>query len=316
MVQFLILSCLVVLCVALTERVSADGRNRRELPLSLECDPFTGSCSKGDLIARTIADCEREASWWKLYTCDPINDYSFSSVVDVPDTSKHGVDCTATSNLPITCGATTDTRCVCDKAFDIYRPTATLANRCRCQYWPATDVRADQQRYCTQYNRGGKSKFHFYTCCNNCNDADSSCDGHTYQGGGATEDYCSTCGYNSELGGGRIMYHFNCVNCAQQVLCERACSTGPRAFTKHIPGFCYMWTRCFRRCCVAAANSRNVRAAYINEKGEFCGDFVCQNGEDYITCPTDCCPDYNPNECGLLLRNPDCCDEPGCCRGV
>ena len=319
MAQRYALFCIVVLfsnCVADTERVFVHGKKRRELPLSSDCNPFAGSCSKGDLIAKRIADCERYARWFRFFTCDPINDYLFSSVVDVPDVSKHKIDCIATSNLPITCGATTDTRCVCDKAVDFHRLRETFANRCRCQYWPAMDIRADQPSYCTQYDHGGISGVHFYTCCNNCNDDNGSCDGYTYQGGGATKDYCSTCGQNSESGGGRITYRFNCVNCAQQALCDRTCSTGFFAFTKHIPGLCHAWTRCFRLCCIAAANSRQVKAAYISgtdEKYEFCGDFVCQNGEDHITCPTDCCPHYNPNGCGLLLFGPDCCYEPGCC---
>ena len=55
---------------------------KRELPLSLNCNPLAGTCYKGDLIEESIADCKRDSFF---STCDPINDKFLSSVVDIPD---------------------------------------------------------------------------------------------------------------------------------------------------------------------------------------------------------------------------------------
>lgn len=306
------LVCLLVCAIVSLSPTSA--KNKRELPINYNCDPRFGTCFKGDLVSENVADCERDAGFLNFFTCDPMNDYFLSSVVDVPDVSKHNVDCVAKSGLPITCG-TADTRCVCDKAVDYKRPQETVLNQCRCQYWPAVDARANQPSYCTQYDHGGTSDIHFYTCCNNCNDADSSCNGRAYQGGGTIgDDYCSTCGQNSVQGGGRITYRFNCVSCSQQGMCESICSSKVLRLTRYTPGLCPAWAGCFRGCCLKATNSRHKREANETlEVSEFCGDFVCQSGEDHTSCPTDCCPEYNPDECSPDTCNPDCCFEPHCC---
>jgi len=185
MAVYSILLCLMTYAVVSVNSTSvASAKNKRELPLSYDCNPRLGTCFKGDLISKNVATCKKDSLF---ITCSPVGDYLFSSVVDVPDVSVHGVDCVPDSTLPLVCG-TEDTRCVCDKAVDIKRPTESLFNQCRCQYWPEVDVRASQPSYCTQYDHGGTSKVHFYTCCNNCNDADKSCDGHAYQGGGTTRN--------------------------------------------------------------------------------------------------------------------------------
>ena len=305
-----------VILLSVSVGIAASGRLERELPLSYNCDPrLTRSCYKGDLIATNIADCEREASSFNFYTCDPIDGFTYtaSSVVDVPDVSTHGVDCVAKSGRPIKCGAAgTDTRCVCDKAVDYKRPKETFLNQCRCQYWPLVDTRMNDPSYCTQFDHGGVSGIHFYTCCNSCNDADSSCNSNTYQGGASTDNYCSTCGRNSAQGGGRITYRFNCVSCDQQTICENTCNKN--WLSKNVPGLCPKWSGCFRGCCLKAQqNSIGKREISGSEVGEFCGDFVCQTGEDHSTCPTDCCPVYNPAECDPDSCNPDCCYEPRCC---
>ena len=116
-----------------------------DLPLSFNCDPRTsGSCHKGDLVSTNVADCERDSS---ILTCDPINDYALSSVVDAPDVNKHGVNCVPVKSrgLPFACGSAYDTRCVCDKAVDYTKPKETIANQCRCQYYPAVGSNKEMQ---------------------------------------------------------------------------------------------------------------------------------------------------------------------------
>ena len=288
------------------------GRNKRELPLSYSCDPRQyGSCAKADLVSTSVADCAR--SRW-LQTCKPINDYALSNVVDIPDSS--GSSCNPVSGLPIRCGSKYDTRCVCDKAFDYKRPTETLFNQCRCQYWPAVDSRATESSFCTQYDHGGESGVHFFTCCNNCNDPqDTSCSGLTYQGGGSSGiSYCNQCGNRSTSGEleGRPTYRFNCASCSQQLRCEKICNQN--FFSTNIPGICPYWSGCFRGCCTKATGNRKRQSNDgVVDVGMFCGDRVCQTGEDGSNCPIDCCPDINPNACRQNCSNPSCCLEPHCC---
>ena len=234
-------------------------RKKRGLPLQTTCDPRqVGTCYKGDLVDSRVADCKKDSLF---LTCNPVNDYRLSSVVDVPDVSKHGVNCEGDRNRPIVCGELgTDTRCVCDKAYDYNRPMATIANQCRCQYWPQVDPRKKKPSYCTQFDNGGKSGVHFYTCCNNCNDhLDTSCDGKDYQGGGSKGlKYCDTCGNNTDLGGGRETYSFNCVSCSQQRECEKTCDDKYKGLWAKIPGFCPKWSGCFRKCCIEAEERLNA----------------------------------------------------------
>ena len=87
--------------LALVAVHSVDGRNKRELPLSYNCDPRQyGSCAKADLVSTSVADCKR-SRWWQ--TCKPINDYALSSVVDIPDSSR--ASCNLVNGLPIRCGS-------------------------------------------------------------------------------------------------------------------------------------------------------------------------------------------------------------------
>ena len=278
---------------------------KRELPLNYNCNPNTGTCNKADLISTSVADCERDSLF---FTCTPINDLDFSSVVDVP---AGDVSCDPVGGLPIRCG-TKNTRCVCDKAVDYKRPKETFLNQCRCQYWPITDVRSEYPSYCTQYDHGGVSSVHFFTCCDNSNDNDPSCAGTTYQGGGSTDAYCGNHGLSSSLGGGRITYRFNCVNCAQQAACEAKCDVVWA--NKYIPGFCPRWAGCFRGCCVKADlkyGNRNKRDSNNTIDFEFCGDHVCQSDEDVDNCPIDCCSEIRPS-CNTNCTDL-CCYEPGCC---
>ena len=223
------------------------------LPLNKSCNLLEQGCFKGDLIDVKIADCKRDGPNVNLQTCDPINDLLFSSVVDLPDVKKHGVSCNADTECPIICGAPeSDTRCVCDKPVDWNRPKETILHRCRCQYWPTVDTRESQPSFCTQFDHGGKTKVHFYICCNNCQDKDTSCNGYTYQGGGSRDAYCDVCGKNTQLGGGRATYAFNCVSCSQQNACEEKCDREWMGIPNQLPGLCPKWAACFRGCCVNA----------------------------------------------------------------
>lgn len=166
-------NCLLALLFAVIAVIDCK-IGKRALPLSYNCNlNQPGSCHKGDLISKDVADCKRDSLF---ITCDPINNHFLSSVVDIPDVGRHNVNCGPKRGLPVRCGSA-DTRCVCDKAIDIDRPLETIANQCRCQYWPAVDSRTSQPSYCTQYDHGGQSGVHFFTCCNNCNDTNRECAG-------------------------------------------------------------------------------------------------------------------------------------------
>ena len=246
---------LLIIAGSVQELHATDSKVKRQLPLSTDCDPQKpNTCYKGDLIAEDVADCNKKGRFSFITTCQPINNYKFSSVVDLPDVSKNGIDCVADTSRPVICGSPgSNTRCVCDKAFDWRRPKETLINRCRCQYWPTVDVRKNKPSYCQQFDHGGASGVHFYTCCNNCNDPlDNSCNRKDYQGGGSEGDYCGDCGENTPKGGGRETYAYNCVSCEQQSICENECNGEFSGIPKNVPGFCPRWAGCFRRCCVKA----------------------------------------------------------------
>ena len=297
------------------EETKAIIRHKRQLPLKLDCNvqstATSDRCYKGDLIDESIADCKKTSL---LVTCDPINKYPFSTTTDVPDVRKHGVNCVPVSGKPVRCGDA-DTRCVCDAPVDftsaVRRPY--FANRCRCQYWPSTDTRESRPAVCRQYDHGGTSGVHFYACCNNCNDADTACDGDTYQGGGSTNNYCGTCGNRrpSEQHS-RHTYTFNCESCSQQRQCRDYCNRR-HPLAKSIPGLCPKWAGCFRGCCLSInPSNRGKRSATVNQT-LFCGDNICSDGETTNTCPLDCCPTVNPTMCPSDQCTPNCCMGPTCC---
>ena len=162
---------------------------------------------------------------------------------------------------------------------------------------------------CIQMNFGGETGVHSYTCCNNCDEPDSSCRGQTYQGGGSTGDYCNQCGIGT--GGGRSGSTFDCGSCNQQQQCQEKCN---EKWYSTLPGGCPLWNWCFKACCL---KSNSNRKRQINngtvDIGPFCGDGTCQPGEDRSSCPIDCCAVVNPSACGLKCNNPSCCQESGCC---
>ena len=146
MAVYSLLLCLMACAVVSVNSTSvASAKNKRELPLSYDCNPRLGTCIKGDLISNDVATCHRDAY---IFTCSPVGNYLFSNVVDVPDVSVRGVNCVPDNTLPLVCG-TEDTRCVCNQNV------ALLFNECRCQYWPEVDYRANLHSYCTQYDHSG-----------------------------------------------------------------------------------------------------------------------------------------------------------------
>lgn len=284
-------------------------KSRRDLPINRNChfdnEISSELCNKGDLISSEVVDCERDVLRYQIrQTCVPHLNSLFSKVTEPPDLS-YGVNCTPKTNLPMLCGSSgTDTRCVCDKSYSY------LTNQCRCQYWPLVDYRSDKPSFCTQYDHGGTKRVHFYTCCNNCNDNDDTCKGTTYQGGGSTEEYCNSCG--EKKGRGRATYHFNCVSCAQQSYCKSICDRGFKQ--KNIPGYCWKWSTCFRDCCHIASYSQEKRnTREVVEVGDFCGDFICQEGEDERSCSIDCCPLRQPENCKkTCVTDTDICCKEKC----
>ena len=56
---------------------------------------------------------------------------------------------------------------------------------------------------------------HRYTCCNNCQETNPTCDGKTYQGG-STGSYCGRCG-QSTGGGALITSNVQCIRPRQVV---------------------------------------------------------------------------------------------------
>ena len=98
------------------------------------------------------------------------------------------------------------------------------------------------------YYLGGRSEYHHWACCNNCNDPSNTCDAVTWQGG-SSQSYCSNCGRNT--GGGRIKYYFNCGSVKTIAVAQ----------FETLPGLCWQWLDCFKECCIrnSGESSRKKR---------------------------------------------------------
>ena len=327
-----------ILCFPLSLEGKSTARHivtKRMLPDNQSCDPAKGTCSKGDFLDKSIADCKYDR---ELSTCTARGKTGgVISWVVAPDKNDR---CTPIEKgKRFTCGERgTHTRCVCnDYKIEL--------NECRCQYWTDTTPGSHDPALCTAYYLAGSSHVHHYACCNNCNDTTAainsssgssgavsvplsnwkSCNDYTYEGG-SSSGYCNSCGVST--GGGLVKYYFNCGSCLVQSHCEAVCNqiTGLR-----LPGFCWKWVNCFRGCCEATIRG-STDWKYLQliqnqlKKGQsesdsrdhllvdFCGDSNCSAGEDHSSCPADCCYQIN-STCSRYpsVCTDDCCQWPSCC---
>ena len=215
---------------------------KRALPINKNCDPRSQVCRKGDWISQDVAACEYHSH----NSMCSINSNHLNWMVNLDKDDA----CIPTNGLQFLCGAiNTHTRCVCSDENFFYNFLLfkkIVKNQCKCQYWPEEDIGAKSPAFCTGYYAGGDTTVHHWICCNNCNDREANtCDGKTWQGGSSV-DYCAACGENT--GNGYDKYYFNCGSCEEQYRCETECNKSS-PFIK-LPGFCWLWTDCFKNCCL------------------------------------------------------------------
>ena len=147
---------------------------------------------------------------------------------------------------------------------------------------------------------------HRYTCCNNCQETNPTCDGKTYQGG-STDSYCGRCGQST--GGGELKTsNVQCINCVTQDDCASMASF------YNFPGGCWKWASVFVGCCQGAARNARKRQPLQLREMEFCGDSTCQSDESPTTCPVDCCYQVNSTCVASNRCTPSCCAESTCCQ--
>ena len=217
---------------------------KRALPINENCDPLEGTCKKGDWVAKEIADCRFEEATSSKFTCKTAKKFPWLSwKVNV----ENDDECKPVRGTKLLCGKLgTHTRCVCSDngLYNIF-VRKEFFNRCKCQYWPPVDIRANSPAFCNSFYMGGVSRVHHWACCNNCEDPNSNeCGDKTWQGG-SSEDYCGKCGQNTA--GGEPKYSFNCGGCTTQKSCKKICNS--RGLD--IIGLCWKWMDCFKECCTA-----------------------------------------------------------------
>mmetsp|Transcript_19450 Transcript_19450/g.29238 ORF Transcript_19450/g.29238 Transcript_19450/m.29238 type:complete len:243 (+) Transcript_19450:369-1097(+) len=93
---------------------------------------------------------------------------------------------------------------------------------------------------CQEYDCGGSSGVHYYTCCNFGRGA---ADGIEYDGA-SDGDYCGDNGKNKG-GGCKNGKPFECRGAAGAKECKDWCDENAITF----PGACWNWTDCFDHCC-------------------------------------------------------------------
>lgn len=298
----------IVLFLLFLSSSTLGSRQKRLLPNNQECDPTSETCLKGDLIDTNIADCQFQRTASHLISCTAEgNSGGFISWVVAPE--KYGLCQPVKSGVKFECGSVgTNTRCVCSD----YK---VKWNSCRCQYWTESTPGEHKPAFCTAHYLGGDSGVHHYSCCNNCNDSNStklpSCDGQTYEGG-STGSYCGSCG--KPTGGGVLKWYFNCMNCSVQSQCQAICNK--KVSTK--AGFCWKWIDCFKGCCSEASKSLYDPLWMISDTDSFgfCGDAICQSSENHFSCPTDCCYQINSTCLTGATCSPSCCEEITCCSNL
>jgi hypothetical protein len=104
---------------------------------------------------------------------------------------------------------------------------------------------------CCDYQNGGTSGIHTYTCCN---PHFGTCATTSFQGGSTSGDYCDDDG--NPTGGGTLWG--SCYAMPSQ--CDESMCKGATACQTYCSGFlrnraiCWSWTRCFRRCMANQVN--------------------------------------------------------------
>ena len=162
---------------------------------------------------------------------------------------------------------------------------------------------------CLSFWLGGDYWVHWYTCCNNCNSQDTSCDGKTYHGA-SNGTYCDACGTDNKAGDGYKRFDisdFSCGGCTgqEEVLNECRLSLGWHYVTK---GYCWEFSLCFEDLCKKQDDQGITPKATAY-------DGVCNDGETEKDSPVDCCQKVN-DACKWVNGTcpPKCCGEPDCCR--
>jgi len=162
---------------------------------------------------------------------------------------------------------------------------------------------------CLSLNWGGLTGLHWYTCCNNCNSQDTSCDGKTYHGA-SDGVYCDACGTDNKAGDGKIREDFSCGGCTGQEQILNKCRSKLGILFKTV-GFCWAFTWCFEHHC-----KKQYMQGVTPKDTAF--DLVCNEGETVEDSPFDCCQTVNDACKQNAWVNgkcpPKCCGEPGCCR--
>lgn len=179
----------------------------------------------------------------------------------------------------------------------------------------------DNPGFCQGFRWGGqkvinKIRLHYYTCCNNWDEAQPpTCDKDTYQTA-STGKYCGSKGANSGKGK-RFHKKFKCGGCAgQSEVAERCKKKYP-----NIPGFCWKFTGCMEKNCKfwyseAMSYGMPMEEFIKSNYSSFdCGDGICSAPETPDNCPLDCCQLINPQVCKAPTNacTPECCGDSGCC---
>ena len=170
---------------------------------------------------------------------------------------------------------------------------------------------------CETFKWGGESGVHWYICCNNCEEVDTSCDGTTYESA-SREKYCDNCGVVNQKGNGEPDGIYECGGCYGQIKIKKKCETRLRKIYE-LPGLCWAFAKCFQKQCGELSTmDDNNSALRFGVTKENCFDLVCDDGETVETCPVDCCGTIN-DVCDWRKYNgtndfpPVCCSESTCC---
>ncbi|XP_074645809.1 uncharacterized protein LOC141902067 [Tubulanus polymorphus] len=205
--------------------------------------------------------------------------------------------------------------CFRNKCIDKYgSPPSPSAQLALCERWPRKAGDKASDGHCLEFNWGGLTGVHWYSCCNNCKNGNATavvCDKKTYHTA-SSGIYCGSCGVDLKAGdGSKRGEQFYCGGCAGQEEVAALCSR----WWNNIKGMCWHFSKCFHDKCTdkygyAPAPSQPAKAPPT------CYDGKCQAGETTKNCPIDCCYKINP-KCHLAnLKNTcmdKCCSDEKCC---